>query len=376
MNKFENLIPDFVKALGPYVPGKPVRQAERESGVSCIKMASNENPFGPSLRALEAMRAAAAGAHLYPDAAVTDLRIRLAEHHRVNAEEILVSAGSTSFLTMIARTLLAPGLNAITSQRSFIIYPLVTHSTGARLIEVPTRDEGFDLDAILNAIDANTRVIFIANPNNPTGTLLTPEQLDRFMNQIPPHVCVVLDEAYADFAQYFADQRGVSYTHCLDYVRQQRNVVVLRTFSKAHGLAGARIGYGIAPADLLQFFARMKTVFSVSAMAEAGALAALEDEAHIRKSLDNNAAGAKWLSARLAEMGFHAIPTWTNFLYVDVREDAAAVGKRLQAEGVIIRPLSGAWGAPRAIRITIATPEQNEKLMQAMRKVFERAAVR
>ncbi len=375
MSKFEKVVPQHVRALGGYVPGKPIKDAERESGVRCIKMASNENPFGPSPRAVEAMQRAAEDANLYPDNEVASLRQRLAKLHGVGTENILVTAGSTSFLTIIGRTLLAPGLNAVTSERSFIIYPIATEAAGGRLITVAMRGDTFDLDRILAAINPETRVVFIANPNNPTGTLLAPAELDRFMSQVPEQVCVVLDEAYCDFAQYCARQRGVEYSHAMQYVREGRNIVVLRTFSKAHGLAGARIGYGIAPAEQISYFARMRTVFSVTHVAEAAALAALEDEQHIRKTLENNAAGIEFLSNKIGEMGLRVVPTWANFLYVEVGEDAAALGKRMQDEGIIIRPLNGKWGAPQAIRITVGTPDQNRQCVATLRKVLEKVGV-
>ncbi len=375
MKEFDKLVAEHVRTLGGYVPGKATKQAERETGVRCIKMASNENPFGPSPRALEAIRRAAADVHLYPDNDVSELRQKLSERHGISADNILITAGSTSFLTLIGKTLLSPGLNAVTSERSFIIYPIVTKAAGARLIQVTTRRDGFDLEAILKTIDENTRLVFIANPNNPTGTLLTPAEIDNFVERVPSHVCVVIDEAYSDFAEYFAERQGVEYSHSLDHVRAGRNVVVLRTFSKAHGLAGARVGYGIAPTDLLQYFVRMKTVFSVTSMAEAGAIAALDDADHIRKSLENNAAGVKWLTGELRDLGLRVVPTWANFLYVDVGEDAMALGKRMQAEGIIIRPLSGGWGAPQAIRITIGTPEQNAKLVSVLKRVLEKTTV-
>ncbi len=375
MSNFEKVVPQHVRALGGYVPGKPIRDAERESGVRCIKMASNENPFGPSPLAMEAMRRAAEDANLYPDNEVTSLRQRLAKLHGVGTENILVTAGSTSFLTIIGRTLLAPGLNAVTSERSFIIYPIATEAPGGRLITVAMRGDTFDLDRILAAINPETRIVFIANPNNPTGTLLAPAELDRFMSQVPEQVCVVLDEAYCDFAQYCARQRGVEYSHSMQYVHAGRNIVVLRTFSKAHGLAGARIGYGIAPAEQISYFSRMRTVFSVTHVAEAAALAALEDEQHIRKTLENNAAGIEYLSNKIGEMGLRVVPTWTNFLYVEVGEDAAALGKRMQDEGIIIRPLTGKWGAPQAIRITVGTPEQNRQCVATLKKVTDKVGV-
>ena len=375
MSNFEKLVPQHVRALGGYVPGKPIKDAERESGVRCIKMASNENPFGPSPLALEAMRRAAEDANLYPDNEVASLRQRLATLHGVGTENLLITAGSTGFLTIIGRTLLAPGLNAVTSERSFIIYPIATEAAGGRLITVAMRGGTFDLDRILAAINSETRIVFIANPNNPTGTLLAPAELDRFMAKVPEQVCVVLDEAYSDFAQYFAQQRKVEYSHALQYVRAGRNVVVLRTFSKAHGLAGARVGYGIAPAEQISYFARMRTVFSVTHVGEAAALAAVEDEAHVRRTLENNAAGVEYLSKKIGEMGLRVIPTWANFLYVEVGDDAAALGKRMQDGGVIIRPLTGKWGAPQAIRITVGTPEQNRQCVATLRKVLEKVGV-
>ena len=376
MRDFEALVPQHVRALAAYVPGKPIREAERESGVACIKMASNENPFGPSPRAREALAQAAGEINLYPDDTVMDLRQKLAQKHGLEPEQLLITAGSTGFLHIIGRTLLGQGANAITSERSFIVYPIVAKATGAQFITVPMRNDGFDLDAILRRIDKNTRVVFIANPNNPTGSLLEAAELQRFLDRVPEHVTVVLDEAYCDFAGYFAARRGVEYSRSEQWVREGRNLIVLRTFSKAHGLAGVRIGYGFAPAGLMQYLARLRTVFSVSNVAEAAALAALEDDAHIRRTLENNAAGAELLGREIASLSLRVLPTWANFLYVDVGEDATAIAKRLQDEGIIIRPLTGGWEAPRAIRITVGTPEQNHKLLSAMKKVFVRAVVK
>jgi histidinol-phosphate aminotransferase len=375
MSDFSQLVPEHVRKLGRYTPGKSVRQAQQESRVSCIKMASNENPYGPSPRAVQAMQAVLTQCHSYPDNDAGELGLKLAEHHKLQPEQVVPTAGSTALLGIIARTLLSPGLNAVTSARSFIIYPIATKAAGGRLIEVAMRDDGFDLDAIAAAIDGNTRIVFLANPNNPTGTLVPADELDRFLQRVPEHVIVVLDEAYHDFAHHFAALHGVDYSHSLDYVRQGRRIVVLRTFSKAHGLAGVRVGYGLGPAELMSYFARMRTTFSVSVVAQAGALAALEDEAHTRKAVENNAKQAKRLAGEISALGCRVVLTWANFLYCELGEDAAAVAKRFQAEGVIIRPL-GAWGAPTAIRITIGTPEQNGILMNAFKKVVARTPVR
>jgi histidinol-phosphate aminotransferase len=375
MSKFEELVPEHIRALGAYTPGKPLRQAERESGVRMIKMASNENPFGPSPKALEAMRTVMAEVNLYPDNDVSRLRLRLAELHGVRPEQTVVTNGSTALLGVIARTLLRPGLNAITSERSFIIYPIATTAAGGRLITVPMKNDTYDLDAIAAAIDADTRIVFIANPNNPTGTLIDAPAMDTFLRKVPEHAIVIFDEAYCDFATDFAAARGVDYSHSIDYVRQERNLVVLRTFSKAHGLAGMRVGYGLGPAVLMQYFNRMRTTFSVTALAEAAALAALDDQEHFRKTIANNRRGAEFLMGKLSEMGYRPIPSFANFIFFDAGEDAAVLGKRLQAGGIIVRPL-GPWGIPTAIRVTIGTPEQNELFIAALSGATEKAGVR
>ena len=376
MSDFSQLVPQHVRTLGGYTPGKSRRQAQQESQVdSIIKMASNENPFGASPKAVEAMRAVLGEVNFYPDNDAVALRDRLAEHHNVKPEQIVPTAGSTALLGIMARTLLSPGLNAITSERSFIVYPIATKAAGGKLITVPTRKDGFDLDAILAAIDDNTRIIYLSNPNNPTGTMVTAAEVDRFLNGVPDHVIVVLDEAYYDFARDFALRRGTDYSHSLDYVKDGRKVIVLRTFSKAHGLAGVRVGYGIGPAELMSYFARMRTTFSVSAVAQAAALAALDDKAHAEKAVRNNSEQAQQVIDGIAELGYRVVPTWANFIYCELGEDAATVAAQLQAEGVIIRPL-GPWGAPTAVRITIGTPEQNGIFLSAFRKVMARAAVK
>jgi histidinol-phosphate aminotransferase len=365
------LIPEHIRALAGYVPGKPIRQAHRESGVAMVKMASNENPFGPSPLALEAIRAAAAEVNLYPDNDATDLRLELARRHALAPEQIFLADGSLGVLDIIARTLLAPGLNCITSERSFISYIIVTQSTGARLITTPMREHTYDLDAIAKAINDDTRVIILANPNNPTGTMFDAGQFEDFFRRVPDHVLVVLDEAYADFAESFAAQRGITYSRSMDYVRDGRlNLIVLRTFSKAHGLAGLRVGYGCGQQELLQYLARVRNSFSVSVVAEAGALAAIKDEVHIRKTVANNLAGAAWMLEHLSEIGISAVPTSTNFVYFELQEPAADFAKRMQAEGVIVRPL-GPWGIRNGVRVTIGTPEQNEMFVRALKKVLQ-----
>jgi histidinol-phosphate aminotransferase len=368
-----DLIPEQVRRLAPYVPGKAIRQARHESGVAMIKLASNENPYGPSPLAMDAIRRAAAEVNLYPDNEASTLRRALAAHHNLAQENIFIADGSLGILDVLARTLLGPGLNAVSSERSFISYPIVTRAAGAEYLTVPMRQHAYDLDAVAAAVDDNTRVIFLANPNNPTGTMFDADATDGVLRLVPEHVLVVLDEAYYDFAQHFAAQRRITYTRSFDHVRSGRmNLLVLRTFSKAHGLAGLRIGYACAHPELLQHFARIRNAFSVSVIAEAAALAAMSDEVHIRRTVENNAAGAAWLTERLADLGIKPVPTSANFVYFELDEDADSFARRMQSEGVIVRSLVP-WGIPNGIRVSIGTPEQNEMFVQAFKKVGRQA---
>ena len=354
---------------GPAASPKPTPTAAQPQ---LIRLDSNENPFGPSPRAIEAMRSALATQNFYPDDDSTELRRRLALHHQVSQEQILVTAGSTEMLALLCQTMLAPGLNAVTSERSFIIYSMAVHATGAQFIQSPMRGEVFALDAIRAAINQNTRIVFLANPNNPTGTMLEATAIDEFLTNIPAHVVVVLDEAYYEFAVHFAALRKLQYSRSLEYLQRGANVIVLRTFSKAHGLAGLRVGYGLGPADLLTYCARMRNPFSVSSVAQAAAIAALDDHDHIARVVSSNASQAQILTHGLSEMGHRVVPTSANFLYCDVREEASRIAACLGDEGVSVRPLR-AWGSPNSIRVSIGTPEQNEFFLSAMRKIGGRS---
>jgi histidinol-phosphate aminotransferase len=295
------------------------------------------------------------------------LRLKLATHHGLPPEQVLVTAGSTGLLSLLCQTLLAPGLNAVTSERSFIVYSMAVRAAGSHLVEVPMRDDSFDLEAILAAIDTNTRIVFLANPNNPTGTMLEADVVERFLARVPGHVVAVLDEAYFEFAEHFAALRKIKYSNSLDYIRQGASVVVLRTFSKAHGLAGLRVGYGLGPAELLGYCARMRNTFSVSSVAQVAAMAALDDEYHIQRVVQNNALQSRVLSQELSALGYRVVPTAANFVFCNLGEDAAAFANCLQDEGVAVRPLAS-WGDPNCIRVTIGTPEQNQAFLQAVRR--------
>jgi len=366
MGRFFELINPSVRELGIYAPGMPTTQKSRDDQLRLIKLNANESPYGPSPKAVEAMRAALEGTHCYPDDLSTELREKLSARLGVRSEHILIGNGTTSLLGVIARTLLGPGRNAVTSACSFISYPLVTRAAGANLIEVPLQNNGYDLHGIQASMNRDTRLVLIANPNNPTGSLLNAETIDRFVESLPPHVIVVLDEAYYDYAQYFAAQRAIQYTHSLEHIRANRSVVVLRTFSKAHGLAGVRVGYGIGPAELMSYLALVQDTFAVSSLAHSAAMAALDDEAHVRYAVENNALQRELLSVEIAKLGYRGAETWANFLFVEVRQDAREFARRLRPEGVLVRPL-GAWGAPQAIRVTIGTAEQNQIFLRALK---------
>ncbi|HKT86874.1 MAG TPA: histidinol-phosphate transaminase [Candidatus Sulfotelmatobacter sp.] len=368
MSRFFDLVSKPAREMEGYFP--PLPGAQNVPGVQSrlISLDSNENPFGPSPRAIQAMQFVLASANSYPEDDCTELRRKLAAYHDVPSEQVLVTAGSTALIALLCQILLAPGLNAVTSERSFIVYSMAVHATGAQLIETPMREDSIDLGAILTAINEHTRIVFLANPNNPTGTMLSAAEIDRFVAEVPGHVVVILDEAYYDFSQYFAGQRHIQHPKSLDYLRQGATVVVLRTFSKAHGLAGLRIGYGIGPAELLAYCARIRNTFSVSSVAQAAALAALDDQNHIKRVVANNAAQAQILGVSLSEMDYRVVPTYGNFLYCDVGQDAASVAEKLRGDGISVRPL-GAWGAPSCIRVSIGTPEQNRSFLQSMQRL-------
>lgn len=366
MGRFFELVTDPVRALGePGDSSVPVHAPQS----SLIRLNANESAYGPSPKAVAAVHEALASGHVYPDAASWALREKLAARYGVPPEQILISNGTTALLGVIARTMLQPGLKALTSECSFISYPMVTATAGAEFITVPLREGGYDLEAIVARVDQDTRIVFLANPNNPTGTLVDAVAVDRFLAQLPLHVILVLDEAYCDYAEYLSHRRGVIYSRALEYVKEDRNVVVLRTFSKAHGLAGMRVGYGIAPQELITFFARVQDFFAVSATAEAAAIAALDDEQHVRCAVENNAEQMEWMQRELTSLGYQPVPSWTNFLMIDAGADARDFARRLRREGVLVRPL-GSWGAPNCIRVTLGTPEQNRFFLSALRRIL------
>jgi histidinol-phosphate aminotransferase len=365
MSRFFDLVSRQLREMGGYTPSPPSRASNGHRQL--VRLDSNENPFGPSPKAVEAMRVTLASTGMYPDDDCTQLRRKVAGLHELPPEQVLVTAGSTGMLALLCQTLLGPGLNAVTGERSFIVYGMAVQAAGAQLVTVPMREDGLDLDAMQQAINEDTRIVFVANPNNPTGTLLDAAAIDKFLNEVPGQVVVVLDEAYYEFAADFAARRKVEYSRSLQYVKQGASVVVLRTFSKVHGLAGLRIGYGMGPAELLSYCVRMRSTFSVSSVAQAAAFAALDDTTHIGRTVSNNSEQAQILGVGLSEMGFRVIPTWANFLCCDLGRDAGEVAEQLRSQGISVRPLGG-WGAPTCLRVSIGTAAQNRGLLEAMEK--------
>ncbi len=361
-----------VRSLAPYVPGKPISELEREYGISdIVKLASNENPYGPSPAALDAMRAAVADCWLYPDGSAHELKRALARHHGVPPECVTVGNGSNELLLLLAESFLGPGCSAVCSRYAFAIYPLVIRATGARCIEVPALAPheamayGHDLEAMARAPAGDTRLVFIANPNNPTGTWVDRERLRAFIAAAPADALVVLDEAYVEYAALGGLEDG------LPWLASQPNLVIVRTFSKAYGLAGVRIGYALSHPEVADAMNRVRPAFNVSNIAQAGAIAALADQAHVLRAARRIVDERERVGARLRELGATVVPSAGNFLLVEVGQ-AASVYERLLRGGVIVRPVAG-YGLPRHLRVSIGLPEQNDRLLQQLEPLLRPA---
>ena len=349
--------------LVAYEPGKPIEDVARELGLdpaSIIKLASNENPLGPSPKAQEAMHSLIADTHIYPDGGGWKLRRAIADKFGLDMFNVILGCGSNEVIEFIGHAFLKPGDNIITAGHAFLVYKLMAKVFGADTIEVP--DPGFvhDLDAMAAAITPNTKEIFIANPNNPTGTLVTQEQIDRFMDKVPPHVIVVFDEAYYEFVDNPPDT--------LKYVRAGRNVVVLRTFSKIQGLAGLRIGYGLGPPELIEILQRTRQPFNTNALAQAAALAGLLDDDHQAKTKAITDEGRAYLQDQFAAMGLEYVPSYANFVLVKVG-DGNAVFKAMMQQGIIIRAMA-AYKLPEWVRISIGTMPQNHRCIEVLKQVL------
>ncbi len=358
------LVPEWIRTLAPYPPGKPIDELERELGIrDSIKLASNENPLGPSPKALAAVTAALADLHRYPDGSAFHLKRRLAARLGVGVEELVVGNGSNEIIELVVRAFLRPGDEATMADQAFVIYKLVVQAAGGTPRVVPLRDFTHDLDAIGTAIGPRTRLVFLANPNNPTGTIFRRAAWEAFLRRVPPHVIVVADDAYAEYVE------DPEYP---DTIRSRGDrsveVVSLRTFSKLYGLAGLRVGYGVASAAVIDAIARIRQPFNVNALALVGALAALDDDEHVRRTLAANREGMAYLVAAFRRLGLEHVPSAANFVLVRVG-DGGRVYQALLRRGVIVRPME-VYGFPAHVRVTVGTRAENERFVDALGAVL------
>lgn len=351
--------------LPVYQPGRPIDEVARELGIppaDIIKLASNENPLGPSPKALAAMRGVLAQLHLYPDGNAFHLKRALAEHLDLDPAHLILGNGSNEIIEFVGHALMTPGVEVIVSQYCFAIYPIVARLSGATLITVPAKDLGHDLPAMLGAVTPRTRVMFVANPNNPTGTLAPRADVIRLVNEIPSHVLLVMDEAYLEFLKQPVD--------FLPLIRrgQAPNLLLMRTFSKIFGLAGLRLGYGIAQPELIAALEKVRQPFNINAIAQAGALAALEDNEHLGRTRANNQAGLEFFALAFRQLNWEFVPSHANFVLLRVG-DGKAVFEALQKEGIITRSMGG-YGLPEYIRISIGTAAENSRCLDALKRVM------
>lgn len=353
--------PDYVLDIQPYVPGKPVSELERELGISgSVKLASNENPLGPSPLAVDALKNSFSDINRYPDGSAYYLRKALSEELDVSEDELIFGNGSNELLDIAARTFMKDGDEAVMGSPSFVVYAMAVHSVGGRPVQVPLRDFTHDLQAMADAITPKTKMVFVANPNNPTGTMNTRAEFDALMERVTDDMLVVVDEAYYE---YVTDER---YADSMMHLLKGRNLLILRTFSKIYGLAGLRIGYGIGKKEIISEMNRLREPFNTNSPAQTAALAALKDKEHIARSRSCNEEGKKYLCSELDSMGVRYVPTQANFIFIPI-EGSAEINDRLLRMGVIIRPMG-----PNAIRVTIGLPDENRRFIESFRSVLGR----
>ena len=355
----------YLKHLPVYQPGRPIEEVARELGWPAeriIKVASNENPFGPSPLAVAAMQKALAGVNLYPDGNAFYLKQKLAAKLGVEPAHLVLGNGSNEIIELAGHALLAPGSDVVVSQYCFAVYPIVTALFGANLITVPARNYGHDLPAMLSAITPRTRIVFVANPNNPTGTLASREEVIQFVNDVPDDVLLVMDEAYIDFLNDPLDLVS------LVRLGARPNLILMRTFSKIYGLAGVRIGYGIGHPEFIAALEKIRQPFNINLLAQTAALAALDDIEHVRKTRTNNYAGLEFFQRAFRELKLEYVPSFANFILVRVG-DGRRVFETMQRKGVIVRPMGG-YQLPDWIRISIGTPHENEQCRGALQKAL------
>ncbi len=354
-------VSENIKSISPYVPGKPIEELERELGISgSIKLASNENPLGPSTRAVNAVRKALEGLNRYPDGSGFYLSQALAKQLGVEIDQIILGNGSNELIELAVRTFVQPGDEVVSADPSFVVYKMITQAAGGTNVIVPCKDLRHDLDAMAERITAKTRLVFIANPNNPTGTMNTKTEMDRFMAKVPEAVLVCVDEAYFEYVT------RADYPDTLDYLREGKNVLALRTFSKIYGLAGLRVGYGITAPAVAELMNKVRQPFNTNALAQAGALAALSDRKHVEKSVTLNNEGKQLLYKEFDRLGVTYVPTEANFILFETQLDGKDLYTSLLKKGVIIRPMGG-----RRLRVTIGLPDENKRFVKELEEALK-----
>ncbi len=357
-------VPEYILSLKPYSPGKPIEELKREYGIKePVKLASNENPLGPSPMALAALQKALENLNRYPDGSGYYLIKRLSEKFGVNPGNIVLGNGSDEIIGMLTRSLLKPGDEAIMTRPSFLMYDLLVRSVDATSVHVPLKSFSIDLDGIAKQITPKTRMIFITNPNNPTGTVISAKNFESFVKNIPADIILVLDEAYIEFV------RDRNCLNGFDYLNTGRPVVTLRTFSKAYGLAGLRIGYGLMPKEIAELLNRVRQPFNTNTLAQAGALAAIEDEDFLRKTLKVVHKGLSFLYSSLDNMGIEYFPTEANFFLINIKKDADEVYEDLLKHGIIVRSMTS-YGYPDYIRVNVGLYDENVRFIDALEKVI------
>lgn len=359
-----DLVNENICRLKPYVPGKPIEEVEREFGITdIVKLASNENPLGPSPKALDAMRKALDKVALYPDGSCFYLKQALARHWGVSEKELIVGNGSDELIHYIGVTFLSQEDQVIQADPSFVRYESAAVLNNCNCVMVPLKDFTHDLDAMADRITEQTRLVFVANPNNPTGTAVTQKDVERFISQLPKRVIAVFDEAYYEYVE------SPDYPRMYDYVKSGANVIILRTFSKIYGLAGLRVGYGIARPEIIECLDQVREPFNVNSIAQVGALASLDDKDQVQRSTRVNSEGKKYLYRELERMGLPYVPSEANFVFIDIKRDCRPVFTELLKRGVIVRT-GDIFGYPTFIRVTIGTEDGNRRLIKTLEEVL------
>jgi histidinol-phosphate aminotransferase len=358
---------EYIQSIRPYEPGKPIKEVERELGLRhVVKLASNENPLGPSRKAMRAMRRAIREMHLYPEGTCFYLLKRISEELGVEENQILIGNGSNEIIELLARGFLSKGDQVISSETTFLVYPILSQACGAEYVSVPMKGFRYDLKGILNAVTEKTKIIFIANPNNPTGTYVTASEVEDFLASVPKDILVCFDEAYVDFVE------AQDFPHMLFYIKSGRpNVVVLRTFSKSYGLAGLRVGYGLASPEMIGYLHKIRQPFNVNAMAQAAATAALEDRFFLWRTKRLVSRGRRYLSKWFKRLGLTWLPSQANFILFDTGQDADKVFEALLRQGIIVRSMK-AYGLASWIRVTVGRRSQNAQFCRALKHYLEK----